>query len=257
MNTGSALAELGMFHVAALLAVAFAAGLLRGFSGFGSSLLLVPALALVIGPVAAVAVGTLLESLATAMLVPSSVAHANRRRLLTMSPAACVAIPLGHFALLKLDPAVSNLAISAAVVFMSGMVWRGMPLRLPGGQRGDVGIGLVSGFLTGFGSIGGPPMVLYVLAGAGSSLQKRADLIVVAGIAQAAAFVSMVVFGLLTVSGAGGAAVLAPMFLGGGFLGSRLFRRASERTYQRVALGALFAAAAILLSVNIAKVLLR
>ncbi|MCZ7558737.1 MAG: sulfite exporter TauE/SafE family protein [Burkholderiaceae bacterium] len=150
-------AGLGGLWIAAILVVTLAAGLLRGFSGFGSSLLLVPVLGLAMGPVAAVAIGTLLEALATLMLVPSSLAHTTRHRLATMGLSALIAIPVGHLALRELDPLLSNLAISAAVVAMAGLMWRGMSLPLPRGTAGETGAGVASGFLTGFGSIGGPP----------------------------------------------------------------------------------------------------
>ncbi|MCZ7558738.1 MAG: hypothetical protein M5U30_00645 [Burkholderiaceae bacterium] len=87
-------------------------------------------------------------------------------------------------------------------------------------------------------------------------MRKRADLIVVSGIAQLAAVVSMMLFGLLTFDGASSAAYLAPVFFGGGVLGARLFRQASERAYQQVALGALFLAAVGLLCTNLARLLL-
>ncbi len=249
-------AGLGGLWIAAILVVTLAAGLLRGFSGFGSSLLLVPVLGLAMGPVAAVAIGTLLEALATLMLVPSSLAHTTRHRLATMGLSALIAIPVGHLALRELDPLLSNLAISAAVVAMAGLMWRGMSLPLPRGTAGETGAGVASGFLTGFGSIGGPPLVLYILAGSDPALRKRADLIVVSGIAQLAAVVSMMLFGLLTFDGASSAAYLAPVFFGGGVLGARLFRKASERAYQQVALGALFLAAVGLLCTNLARLLL-
>jgi len=251
----SGLNELGPLGTAGIAVVVFAAGMLRGFSGFGSSLLMVPVLAMVIGPTTAVVIGTLLEGLATLMLVPSSVPHVHRRRLFTMGATAAAAIPLGHLALLRLDPSLSNLVISAAVVVMSGLVWVGFGLGMPRGTKGEAGTGLLSGFLTGFGSIGGPPLVLYVLAGGGSAVQKRADLIVVAGFTQAVAVVSMISIGLLTFTGAGWAALAAPVFFAGGVFGAKLFSRASEQTYQRVALGALFGAAAVLLCMNIVKLL--
>ncbi|MBS0305821.1 MAG: sulfite exporter TauE/SafE family protein [Proteobacteria bacterium] len=250
------LAALPAEQIAALLAVTLLGGTLRGFAGFGSSLLIVPAVGLMLGPRVAVVIGTLLEALATAMLVPSSLAHMGHRRVWTMGLASCVAIPLGHLSLLALNPAVSNVAISAAVVVMTVLVWRGAMPALGAQRRADVGVGLVSGFLTGFGSIGGPPRVLYFLADPRAAVYKRADIIGVSGIAQAAAIVSMLGFGLLTLSGAGDAALLAPVFFGGGMLGSRLFRRASDRTYQRVAIAALFVAATTLLGVNVARIAL-
>lgn len=40
------------------------------------------------------------------------------------------------------------------------MLWRGEMLRLPRNTAAQAGLGLTSGFLTGFGSVGGPPLVL-------------------------------------------------------------------------------------------------
>lgn len=249
-------AGLAGLQIAAILAVTLAAGLLRGFSGFGSSLLLVPVLGLTMGPIPAVAIGTLLEALATLMLVPPSLGHTTRHRLVTMGLSALIAIPAGHLALRALDPLLSNLAISAAVVAMTGLMWRGTALPLPRGTRGETGAGMMSGFLAGFGSIGGPPLVLYILAGSDPARRKRADLIVVSGVAQLAAVVSMLFFGLLSFDDASRAAYLVPVFFGGGALGAWLFRHASERTYQQVALGALFLAAVALLCTNLLRLLL-
>jgi uncharacterized protein len=242
-------------QVAGIAAVVFLAALLRGYAGFGSSLLMVPILALVIGPKTAVAISTLLEGLATLMLVPSNFRHVTRGSLVRMGPPAVFAIPFGHVALLGLDPSLSNVAISAAVTVMAAMVWSGSSLRLPRGTGGQVGVGLTSGFLTGFGSVGVPPLVLYVLAGSGPAVNKRADVIVIAGMSQAAAIVSMIVLGVLTPSGAVGGALLAPVFFVGGVLGARLFLFSSERAYQRVALGALLISAIVLTCVNLLNLL--
>lgn len=246
-------AGLGPAPIAGILLVVFVAALLRGYAGFGSSLLMVPVLALAIGPTPAVAISLLLEGLATMMLVPSSLKYANRTALWTMGPAAVLGIPFGHLALVSLDPSVTNVAISAVITVMAAMVWRGATLGLPRGAGAQVGVGLSSGFLTGFGSVGGPPLVLYILAGSDAAQHKRADVIAVAGMSQAAGIVSMILFGVLTLGSAAGALLLAPVFFGGGILGARLFRLSSERAYQRIALGALFVSAAALMVVNLTR----
>jgi len=250
---GSPIADLGLLQIAGIAFVVFVAALLRGYAGFGSSLLMVPVLALAIGPKAAVAISLLLEGLATMMLVPSSLKYANRGTLRTMGPAAVLGIPFGHLALISLDPSLTNVAISAAVTVMAAMVWRNKTIGLPRGTGAQVGVGLTSGFLTGFGSVGGPPLVLYILASSDSAIHKRADVIVVAGISQAAGIASMIVFGVLTLGGATSALLLAPIFFGGGVLGARLFRLSSERAYQRIALGALFISAVTLMIINLTR----
>lgn len=251
----SPIAGLGYLPIAGIVLVVFVAALLRGYAGFGSSLLMVPVLALAIGPTPAVAISMLLEGLATLMLVPSSWKYADRGTLRAMGAAAVLGIPFGQMALTRLDPSVTNVAISAAVTAMAAMVWRGEMLRLPRNTAAQAGVGLTSGFLTGFGSVGGPPLVLYILSGSDPAAHKRADVIVVAGLSQAAGILSMIVFGVLTPGAALGALLLAPVFFGGGTLGARLFRLSSERAYQRIALGALLISAAALMMINLARLL--
>jgi uncharacterized membrane protein YfcA len=249
------MASVGALEATGIGLVVFLAALLRGYAGFGSSLLMVPVLALVIGPRTAVAIGVLLEGVATLMLVPATYRFANRHAVRKMGTAAVLAVPLGHLALISLDPSMTNLAISAAVTLMTAMMWRGKALWLPRGTATQISVGATSGFLTGFGSVGGPPLVLYILAGPDAAAQKRADVIAVAGIAQGAAIISMTVFGVLTLGGAVGALLLAPVFFGGGILGAQLFSRSSDRAYQRIALGALFASAVSLMIVNAFRLL--
>jgi hypothetical protein len=156
---GTPIADLGALQFSGIAFVVFIAALLRGDAGFGSSLLMVPVLALAIGPKSAVAISLLLEGPATMMLVPSSLKYTNRATVRTMGPAAVCGIPFGHLALTRLDPSLTHVAISAAVTVMAAMVWRGSTLGLPRGMGAQFGVGLVSGFLTGFGSVGGPPLV--------------------------------------------------------------------------------------------------
>jgi uncharacterized membrane protein YfcA len=235
--------------------VVFLAGVLRGFSGFGSALLVVPTLSLTAGPAVAVAIATLLEGFATLLLVRAALSHTDTRMLMTMVPAASCAIPLGHMVLTHLDAAVSNLLISFAVTCLAAWTMAGAKLRFPRGLSGQIGAGGLSGFLTGFGGVGGPPLVLYILLGSGSAAVKRANIIVISGAALVAAMVSMALFGLLDRQSLGGGFSAAPIFLAGGIIGARLFKIAPEKVYQRVALGALVALSFLIFAVNLIQTL--
>jgi uncharacterized membrane protein YfcA len=131
----------------------------------------------------------------------------------------------------------------------------GARLRFPRGLSGQISAGVLSGFLTGFGGVGGPPLVLYIVAGDGSALIKRANVIIISGMALVVAMVSMTLFGLLDRQAISGGFVLAPIFLLGGVLGAWLFRIAPERIYQRVALGALVVLSLLIFAVNLVRVL--
>jgi uncharacterized membrane protein YfcA len=251
----TSIAESSLLTWVILGIVVFAAGILRGFSGFGSALLVVPVLGFTVGPAAAVAIATLLEGFATLLLVRPAWPHTNMRMLAGMVPAASCAIPIGHAVLTHLNPALSNLLISFAVACLASWVMAGARLPFPRGLSGQVGAGALSGFLTGFGGVGGPPLVLYIVAGPESASIKRANVIVISGAALGAAMVSMTAFGLLDRQSLGGGFALAPIFILGGALGAKLFQVAPERLYQRIALGALVGLSFLIFAVNLVRVL--
>ncbi len=236
-------------------AIVFAAGILRGFSGFGSALLVVPSLGFIMGPASAVAIATLLEGFATLLLFRPAIPHTDTRLIATMVPAASAAVPLGHALLTRLDPVVSNLLISFAVICLTLWFMAGARLKFPRGKTGQIAAGGLSGFLTGFGGVGGPPLVLYIVSGEGSAAVKRANIIIVSGLALIAAIVSMAAFQLLDYRSLTGGFLLAPIFLVGGVFGTRLFLIAREQIYQRVAIGSLAALSAILFLANLARVI--
>jgi uncharacterized membrane protein YfcA len=234
--------------------LAFLAGLLRGFAGFGSSLLVVPALGIVLGPTVAVPIGTLLECLATLLLFLPALRHTNIRTLVPMACAASAAVPIGHAALTLMNPSLSNLFISLAVVCMSIWMMIASAIRFPRGLLGRLFAGSLSGFFNGFGSAGGPPLLLYILSGSESAEVKRANIITVSGVALVAAVISMYYFGLLERQALTSGMLLAPLFFVGGMIGARLFKVAPERYYQRVALIALVVVSCIMFLTNIFRI---
>ena len=71
------------------------AGLVRGYSGFGSSMVLVPILALLYNPQFAVVSAVVLELFACIQLVPGAIRHCHWRSVIPMSLASVFAVPLG------------------------------------------------------------------------------------------------------------------------------------------------------------------
>lgn len=234
--------------------LAFLAGILRGFAGFGSSLLLVPPLGIVLGPTVAVTVGTLLECLATLLLFFPAIRHTDGHALAPLALAASVTVPAGHAALILMNPSLSNLLISLIVLGLSIWIIRGSAIRFPRGLWGRLFAGSLSGLFNGFGSAGGPPLMLYILSGPESAEVKRANIITVSGVALIAAVASMYFFGFLRREALTSGMLLAPIFFVGGLIGVRLFKAAPERYYQWVALSALVVTSTIMVVVNLFRI---
>ena len=65
--------QLFTFSFAVMLIVVYFSGIIRGYTGFGSALLTVPALAILFGPVQAVAIEILIEIPVSIGLLPKAI----------------------------------------------------------------------------------------------------------------------------------------------------------------------------------------
>ena len=85
--------------LAAILATAVA-GVMRGYSGFGTAVILAPIYSLLWGPRAGIPVMLLMELLVSLQLLPGAIKDADRRVVLPLGGAAAVATPMGAWVLL-------------------------------------------------------------------------------------------------------------------------------------------------------------
>jgi uncharacterized membrane protein YfcA len=217
------------------------AGILRGYAGFGTAILLSPLYSLLWGPAAGVPVMLLLELFVSAQLVPRSWREADRPVILPIALAACAATPLGAVILLSADPETLRRVIGALVLTLGLLLLS--PLRYHGPRPFalNVGVGLVSGVMKGSTGMSGPPVILYLLAGPDAARQHRANLIFFFGVIAVAAVAVPLAAGLITGSVLLKLALLLPVMLLFVRVGARLFRVVPERLYRPFALSSLVA----------------
>jgi len=244
------LAELLTWHLAAAAAVVTLAAVVRGFSGFGSALILTPALSTIYQPEQAVPLVIVVEAVLSVQMLPLGWKGAERREVAFLSIMAVVAIPLGTWALIAIDPATMRWAISVGIlVFLVALLagWRrkGQPSRL-----GIAATGLVAGALNGAAGIPGPPILLYYLGGGTTAKQLRANVILFFFVLDCITLPWMAIQGLITQEILLIAALLLPTAILGVVLGVRLFPLASERLFRLVAFGIIGAVALVSLPIG-------
>ena len=222
-----------------LLAIAIAAiaGIVRGITGFGGAMVMSPPMALLLGTLTAVPVVLLLESVAA---IPMLVQLRKLVRWRVIGPIlamACLTVPLGTWILMTVDPQVMRRVIAGVVIVFSLILLQGW--RYHGAQRLPTGLGLgaVAGTMVGATSMGGPPVILYLLAGPDPIATTRANLTYFVGGISFAGVVLLWINGVLGTGGLLLAAALAPGYYGGMVLGTRLFRRLDDQRFRRFTLG--------------------
>ena len=222
------------------MGVAAAAGLMRGFAGVGSGMLMAPFFAILFGPVRTVAVIVLMEAVVTAQLLPGVHRKIDWKAIAPMGFAAAVFMPAGSWLLVSLDPDLIARMIALVVVVFSIVLMVGW--RREGGRKTwmSAGVGAVSGVLMASTSLGNPPVMAYLLSGREGAATHRANFTGYFAVTLAALIAMMAFGGLIGRGAVWTAAWLLPVFMAGAFVGARLFRRSSETLYRRVALGLLF-----------------
>jgi uncharacterized membrane protein YfcA len=134
-------------------AIATVAGLVRGFSGFGSALIYMPLISAVYGPAIGAATLLLFDTACGLPFAIHAWPQANRREVLPVSIAGAAAVPL------------------AALV--AGWRYHGKPTLVA-----SLGVGALSGFGAGAVQIGAPPLLVFWLGGANSATTVRANIMV-------------------------------------------------------------------------------
>lgn len=233
--------------LALAVAIAAIAGIVRGITGFGGAMVMSPPMALLLGPLVTVPVVLLLESIAATPMLVQTRGLVRWRVIAPLLVMACLFIPIGIMVLISLDPQVMRRVIAAVVVVFSLLLLSG--LRYSGRQRVPtaLGLGALSGTMVGATSMGGPPVILYLLAGPDPIEVTRANLTYFVGGISFAGVALLALQGVLGTNGLVLALLLAPGYYGGMVVGTRLFARFDDQRFRRFTLGLLLVVSLALL----------
>ncbi len=155
----------------------FAAGVVRGLTGFGFSALAVSSIALVLPPAQIVPAVLLLEVLASFWMLPAVWRDIHWSWMGWLVAGNAVGIPLGVLLLADGDPNVVKAVIAALVLLFAVLIARHWtpPWREGHGLR--LATGLVSGLCNGLAAIGGLAAVVMLLSSAVAVASTRATLV--------------------------------------------------------------------------------
>lgn len=234
-----------MWSWAVIVFAVAAGGMLRGMTGFGAALLMAPLLTSVASARETLCLVTLLNTLPlTHALSPAVRRLVDHRVLLPMLGAACLALPLGLWLVHVLPAAVFAQVIGWAVILSALALMTGVRLVRRRSLPASLVAGAFSGVLTGFGGVGGPPAILYLLGVEQDSHRMRASFLVYFGCLYPVALMAIVAGGLFDRGLVLQGLALAPLFLASGRVGERIYGRLNPRHFRRVVLGLLVATGA-------------
>lgn len=223
------------------------AGLMRGYAGFGTAVILAPIYSVLWGPRAGVPVMLMMELIVSLQLLPRAFKDADTRVMLPIGGAAALATPLGAVVLLTADPdllrrCIGGFVLVFGMLLLSGWRYHGSrPLGL------NLLVGTSAGLLKGATGMSGPPVILYLLAGPEEAKRHRANLILFFALVAVVSILGPLWFGMITAAVLAKLALLLPVLLVSVPVGARLFHVVPQRFYKRFALAVLVSAGGIAL----------
>lgn len=209
----------------AMMLVVFVAGIVRGFTGFGSALLAVPALAVIYGPVQAVVIEVLIEIPVCLGLLPTAFRHAERRTIVPMLIMFMIFVPVGAILLTVVNPDLLKIVISFFVLLAVALMWQQPRIAGLISPKMNYAVGALSGATQGLTGMAGPLFATAIIARGENSNGTRANISSLACGIILFSVVSFGFFGLITAELAFYAFLACPGILLGVWIGSRLFHK--------------------------------
>lgn len=232
--------------VASVAALVFVlAALAQAVSGFGSALVAVPLLTLVVGPATAVVATTMVSLLLAAGAWRRERAYVDRSLARTLTVAGLLGMPLGLVALARLDDRSLTAMVAVGLFVAVALLWRNVPL--PAGRSSVWAAGVASGALLTSTGMNGPPVVLSLHALALPARRFRATLQAVFCSQDALAVTAFVATGHLhptTWATFVGGATGLPL---GWWVGNRIFHGLPAERFRSIVLGGLVVTALVAL----------
>ncbi|AWW73348.1 hypothetical protein CD351_02780 [Erythrobacter sp. KY5] len=230
-------------QIAIAVAATLGAAFIRGLTGFGFGILLVPILALALTPVQAVLAINIMAGLLALTEIRLILREAERSALTIGVLVVLFTAP----GLLALDATPQDIArLLIALIALSAFFAILLPKR--GAQApGPVttgAVGISAGLLTGFAAMPGPPVVPYFVGRDIPRMTAKASMIGIFGLAALAGIGSGAAIGVLEWRTIALGLVLFPLVLLGNWVGSLAFGKVSDPVW-RACVGVVLGAAAL------------
>jgi uncharacterized membrane protein YfcA len=218
-------------QIAVALAAALGSAFVRGLTGFGMAILLVPVLALALPPVEAVVLGNCL-SVMIGLTEARTLVREAERSAWVIAGIVVLTTPFGLWMLSLTGADVARLVI--ALIAFSAFIAILLPRRgtaVPGPVVTG-GVGVLSGLMTGYAGMPGPPVVPYYAGRTLPRITIKASMLLIFTIAGAAGLAGATWLGILRGELVLFALAMLPVIIIGNRLGAGVSGRVSDPVWR-------------------------
>lgn len=218
-----------------LLTAVTVAGLVRGFSGFGTALIYVPLASLAMPPVWVLTAMMIFDIFGVFPLVPRAVRDGRVREVFVLAAGALVGLPAGIFLLTRIGADEFRLLISVAALILVLLLASGWRVKKALSQRAKAGVGVIAGTFGGATGAPGPPIILLYLSGPDRPAIVRANNMLFLVLFDVAFLALLAAIGYLEPEPVMIGVILTLPYAFAGWLGQMIFDPQRERIYRNIA----------------------
>lgn len=218
-----------------LLIGVLVAGLVRGFSGFGTALIYMPIAGNVLTPTGAVITMLVFDIPGTMPILRGAIKDCHPRDVMQLGLGALVALPVGLLVLSRIDPDLFRWAISGISLALLGLLIVGWRYHGVLSRMMTYVVGGAGGFLAGASGLAGPPVIMLYMSSRHPIKVIRANILLYLFLADVTALGLMGIMGLLSLTPIVTGLLLVIPYGLANYLGSRLFRPDKEQLFRLIA----------------------
>ena len=214
----------------------FVAGVVRGFSGFALSALIMSSLVVILPPIQLLPICFAMETLAGLMMLRSGFKNANVGTVAWLLLGSMIGVPIGAYATVHLPVDVSKMIVLTLIITLAaGQLFTSVP-KLSTSRTSIIATGLAAGVATGLAHVGGMIIALYVLAQNLTPSASRATLVLFLFGGTLTTGISLFAFDIFSAQSLWRSLALAPAIAVGVLMGGLLFNPALQLHYRKFCL---------------------
>ncbi len=199
------------------------AGIVRGFSGFALSALIMATAVTILPPIELIPMLWWLEMAASLLMLKGGWANADRKTTYGLVIGSTVGWPIGLWLTTSIDVNLSKIIALSIIVVLAISQLAKIRLGFLASKAGLYGTGIVAGIVSGIAHVGGMVVAFYVLASDAPPRSMRGSLVLFLFLGSIMSMITQIAFGVMDLSGVARGLVFAVPTIIGVLLGQRLF----------------------------------
>ena len=221
--------------IVAICAVSFA-GFIRGISGFGFGLILVPILLIILQPTAVVITVLALTLINSIFVVAYSFRKIDFKRMFPLSGSSLLGIPLGIWIISIIAPNIMKISIGILIIVIAITLAKGFQKSFKSEKLSSGLAGFLSGMFASSAGLAGPPVVLFMHNQNWSKEVIHPSLSAHFVFISSCSLVVLYLVGLMDLEIIPAATSMAPAMLIGVYLGMKVFHRINTRFFRNISI---------------------